>query len=192
MNFLNRLQHTRWIPLLFLVFLCATPLLALGAKPLGETETTWPGVVYEVTEIQRVKGNYLLVTVRLSVGASAENPTFIGVPPAGGWKKRADLTPEELAGGKYDPSPLSLTNATLVDQITKTAYKALPTLPAAPFVGPNTVMTTLRPGGWLQLAVLFPAPPPPPDDGSGKAPAQKVTLQFPNAKLPVQDLTLPP
>jgi hypothetical protein len=60
-------------------------------------------------------------------------------------------------------------------------------------VGPNAMMTTLRPGNWLQMAVQFPAPPPPPTEASeGKPPVQKVSLQFPNAKLPVKDLTLPP
>jgi hypothetical protein len=174
-------------------FLCASPLVAQDAKVLGETASDWRGVVYQVTQIQRVKGPHLLVTVRLNVGASAENPTFIGRPPVAGWKDRAKLSQKELDSGKYDPTPLSLADAVLVDQATKTTYKALPTLPAAPFVGPNAMMTSLRPGNWLQMAVQFPAPPPPPTEGSGeKPPAQIVSLQFPNAKLPVKDLTLPP
>ena len=174
-------------------FFCVAPLVAQDAKPLGQTESNWPGVVYQVTQIQRVSGTHLLVTVRLSVGASAENPTFIGIPPAAGWKNRADLSQQELDTGKYDPSPLSLADSVLMDQTTKATFKALPTLPAAPFVGPNALMTALRPGNWLQMAVQFPSPPPPPTVATGgKPPAQKVSLQFPNAKLPVKDLPLPP
>jgi hypothetical protein len=194
MNPLNHHSRCRlsWIVLISAFLLCASPLVAQDAKVLGETASNWPGVVYQVTQIQRVKETHLLVTVRLNVGASAENPTFIGVPPVAGWQNPAELSQKELDSGKYEPTPLSLADTVLVDKTTKTTYRALPTLPADPFVGPNAMMTSLRPGNWLQMAVQFPAPPPPPTDASGKTPVQKVSLQFPNAKLPVKDLTLPP
>lgn len=182
------------ISLISAFFLCAAPLVAQDAQVLGETASNWPGVAYQVTQIQRVNGGtHLLVTVRLNVGVSAENPTFIGTPPVAGWKNPSDLSQEELDSGKYDPTPLSLADAVMTEQTTKTTYKALPTLPATPFVGPNAMMTTLRPGNWLQMAVQFPSPPPPPTEAPGeKPPAQKVSVQFPNAKLPVNDLILPP
>jgi|GEM_PF-1395349 len=193
MNPLNHhpLCRPSWFPLISAFFLCASPLVAQDAKVLGETASDWRGVVYQVTQIQRVNGTYLLVTVRLNVGASAKNPTFIGIPPVAGWKNRVGLSQEELDSGQYDPTPLSLADAALVDQTTKTTYKALPTLPADPFVGPNALMTTVRPGDRLQMAVQFPAPPPPPADASGKSPVQKVSLQFPKAKLAIKNLTLP-
>jgi len=193
MNPLNHHPICRlsWIALISTCFLCASPLFARDAKVLGETASDWRGVVYQVTQIQRVNGTHLLVTVRLKVGASAKNPTFIGIPPVAGWKNRAELSQEELDSGKYDPTPLSLADAVLVDQATKTTYKALPSLPADPFVGPNAMMTNVHPGDRLQMAVQFPAPPPPPADASGKTPVQKVSLQFPKAKLAIKSLSLP-
>jgi hypothetical protein len=194
MSFLKHNPSCRpsWLPLLSAFLLNALPLVAQEVKVLGEAASDWPGVVYQVTQIQRVNGTHLLVTVRLSVGASAENPTFVGVPPATGWKNRADLTPEELGTGRYDPTPLSLAEAVLMDQTTKATYKALPSLPATPFVGPNAVMTTLRPGNWLQMAVQFPSPPPPSPAPDGKVPVQRATILLPQANSPIKDILLPP
>lgn len=159
-------------------------------KLLGEVDSEWPGVKFQVTQIQRIDPGHLLVTVRIVVGPDAANPTFIGIEsPAGPIPKNA--TPQEAASGKYDPTPFSLKTAILYDEGTHQNYTALSELPTKPFLGPNALLTTLRPGNWVQLAVQFPAPPPPTTDAQKTTPEQKATLLFPKAKGPIKHLTLP-
>lgn len=160
-------------------------------RTLGEADSEWPDVKFQVTQIQRINSGHLLVTIRLVVGPDAANPTFIGIEPSGGLKAPKDAPTEELASGKYDPTPFSLQKATLSDEATQQKYTALPGLPAQPFLGPNALMTTLRPGSWIQLAVQFPAPPPPPADAVRAKGEQKATLWLPKAKTPIKHLAIP-
>lgn len=174
--------------LLWLAF--SASCLAETGTLLGEVDSEWPGVKFQVTQIQRIDAGHLLVTVRLVVGPDAANPTFIGIEsPAGAIPKNA--TPQEAASGKYDPTPFSLKTAILYDEGTHQSYTALPELPSKPFLGPNALLTTLRPGNWVQLAVQFSAPPPPPTDDQKPTPELKATILFPKAKGPIKHLALP-
>jgi len=184
-------RQSVWISLVFLYLLCSFRMVA-EEKPLGKAESNWPGVVFQIMRIQRVDGTHLLATVWLSAGASAQNPTFIGIAPEVDVKMYKNLPQREMDAPKFHPTPVSLTDAVLIDQTTKEQYKALPTLPTEPFLGPNLVMTTLRPGSWIQMAVQFPAPPPLPAGPDGKVPAQRATIQFSQTKRPITDIVLPP
>ncbi|XHR29477.1 MAG: hypothetical protein ACFUZC_02735 [Chthoniobacteraceae bacterium] len=173
--------------LLWLI-LSASSLADVG-KLLGEVDSEWPGVKFQVTQIQWIDSEHLLVTVRLVVGPGAANPTLIGIESSTGAIPKSAPS-QEVASGKYDSTPFSLKTAILYDEGTHQNYPALPGLPAKPFLGPNALLTTLRPGNWIQLAVQFPAPPPPPDDQKTIS-EQKVTLVFPKAKGPIRHLILP-
>jgi len=69
---------------------------------------------------------------------------------------------------------------------------ALAELPSKPFYGPNELLTTIRPGEWLQMSVLFPSPPIPAAGSDGKVPIQKVSVFLPHANDPIRNVILPP
>jgi len=169
---------------------CASSLADVG-KLLGEVDSEWPGVKFQVTQIQRIDSEHLLVTVRLVAGPGAANPTLIGIESSNGAIPQ-NAPPQEVASGKYDSTPFSLKTAILYDEGTHQKYTALPGLPAKPFFGPNALLTTLRPGNWIQLAVQFPTPPPPPPSDDQKTISeQRVTIVFPKSKGPIRHLILP-
>lgn len=188
MKFLiHHFEICRNILVFFFVVLASLPVLGQESI-LGQTASDWTGVSYQVVKIQRVGPDRILVVVRIVANATAQNPTFLGTMKT----VPKNATVVEMSSGKYDPTPLMLTKAILVDQQTDAKYSAQPDVPSAPFFGPNMIMTNLRPGGWIQLAVAFPAPPSPAADANGKVPAQKVSIAFPMAKLPAKDIPLPP
>ena len=62
--------------------------------------------------------------------------------------------------------PFSLNGSTLKDLNTGQIYANLPALPPEPFYGPMEALTSVLPGGWIQLGIAFPSIPlPPPKDG---------------------------
>jgi len=186
-------RHCCRLPLLALfAFLGASALAAQGdQQPLGEADSEWPGVKFQVMEIRRVDPGHLLVTVRLAATKEAANPTFIGIEPPSGARAAGNRSPEDAAAGKDEPAPFSLREAILFDEATKQKYPALPGLPPQPFLGPNTLLATLRPGGWIQLAVQFPAPPALPRETPGAKEAQRAALLLPKAKAAIKHLPLP-
>lgn len=167
------------------VFFAAS--LFAGEGP--EVATTWPGVKLQVSDIRRLDDTHVLMVIRLkSTGAE---PVAIGELP----KEPPSRPSKPSTGGLNDaeelPRPFSLESARLVDETTKQEFTALPSLPSQPFFGPNAMVTTLSPGGWIQMAVHFNAPPPLPPGKDGKRPPQKVTALFPRAAKPMPGLVLP-
>lgn len=173
--------------LLFLLsvsFLLLSPMYGQEAGRLGKTSASWPGIEFEITKIERVDQNRLLVVIRVQADEKAANPTLLGFP-------QTASSPGAVAGADI-PDPLSLRGAVLVDDANQKKYSALAELPSKPFYGPNELLTTIRPGEWLQMSVLFPSPPIPAAGSDGKVPMQKVSVFLPHAKDPIRNVILPP
>lgn len=151
---------------------------------LGKTSANWPGIEWEITRIERVEQDRLLMVVRVHAGEKAANLTLLGFP---------QTTPSPGTAADTDiPDPLSLRSAVLVDDATQRKYPAFGELPRKPFYGPNEMLTTIRPGEWIQMSVLFPSPPTSVAGPDGKVPVQKVSVFLPHAKAPITNLILPP
>jgi hypothetical protein len=174
---------------ILLSVLMTVSLLAEGSV---EVPTTWPGVKLVVFDIKRLDDNHVLMVIRLKSDGAATEPVMIGDLP-----KEAKPGPAKTQKGALNddeklPRPFSLTSARMVDETTRLEFAALPSLPPKPYLGPNAMITTLGPGGWIQMAVCFKAPPPLPVGEDGKRPAQKVTVLFPRAAKALPGLHLPP
>lgn len=155
----------------------------------AEVPMSWPGVKLQVFDIHRLDETHVLMVIRLK--STATEPLTIGDPPKDGGTRPIKPGKEGLYEADELARPFSLASARLVDEGTKQAFTALPTLPSQPYYGPNAMVTTLSPGGWIQMAVYFNAPPPPPPGPDGTVPPQKVTALFPGAAKPMPGLVLP-
>ena len=80
------------------------------------------------------------------------------------------------------PPPFSLDGSTLTDMLTGQVYPNRSALPTTPFVGPMQILTSVNPGGWIQMGVAFPLPPPPPLKDGKKQPYQLV-FRIPKLKI---------
>lgn len=176
-----------------LVFALLYPLLAVAA--LAQTPdpsqydvaTSWPSVHYQITVVQRIPGNRLLVAVRL-YGKGDAPPTLIGVQVA----IPANATQPEVAAGLFRPKPFSISGATMTEEITKQTYTTLAPAPnSTPYLSPD-VLLTLHAGESQVMTIQFPAPPPP-DPSSGIDPKhQTVSILLPKAVKAVTGIVLPP
>lgn len=164
--------------------------LSASAPPLAEVESTWPGVRFQIMNAQRLDPTHILFTVRVKADRTI-GKSFILVDrpeqavPAG-------ASAADIESGKYEATPFSFVGSKLTDESTGKVYEALPTVPDQPFVGPNTALTSLNPGGSFQMAVYMNVPPPLPKNAEGVTPPQKVTIQFPKAAKPLVGFVLPP
>jgi len=168
----------------------AAPLRAqIGtAKTLGESPAVMPGVKLQVVDMVRLDPTHLLVAVRISAGHGAPPHTLIGdLPPI-----PANAPAQSLGTGNgAPPRPYTLAAAKLIDESTRTEFKASDTLPDQPSFGPNSLYSTLEPNNWIQLGVEFSVPPPPPPNPDGTIPVQKVTFLLPKAKRPIKHIAIP-
>ncbi len=154
---------------------------------MREVESTWPGIVMQVIEVDRIAGNRLLVGVRLAATPNAPGTTLIGtlpvVPP--------NATKEELAIG-FGPGAFSLEGSIMTEERTQEKYPTLPANLAASGYRPSAIMASLAPREALILTIQFPAPPPPPPDENGKIPRQTISILLPKAKGPITRIVIPP
>lgn len=172
---------------LSLVFASST---LLAQEPLGEVDTTLPGLKLVVTEIRRVDKGHAIAVVRIKVDEkqtdtlSVQEPPLIPNPPA-------NATPRELEDPKYHSQPFSLLASALIDEASGKKYAAMALPIGMPFLGPSLLRSSLEPGSWIQMAVCFAAPPPLPPGQDGKIPDQKITLLLSRAAKPLKGLILP-
>ena len=82
-----------------------------------------------------------------------------------------------VPGGPMDPGvsdpvplPFSLNGSTLTDLSTGKVFANLPSVPSEPFFGPMETLTSISPGGWIQMGIAFPPLPPPPMKDGKKQP----------------------
>ena len=158
------------------------------ARNLGEVETTWPGIRYQIFRIERMPQDRLLVGVRIVATPQAPpSGTLIGVSVP----IPANATREDLLSGRYAPRPLSLASSEMIDEETEQKYRPLPpvTLAGRPLL-PSVTLSSLRPGQAEVLSLQFavPAVRPSPDQETSK---QTVSFVFPNAKGPITKVPVP-
>ena len=159
-----------------------------GTRNLGEVETTWPGIRYQIFRIERMPPGRLLVGVRIVATPHAPpSGTLIGVSVP----IPANAAKEDLLSGRYSPRPLSLGASEMIDEATEHKYQPLPPITLAGRASlPSVTLCTLRPGQAEVLSLQFAAPPvrPSPDQGTNK---QTVSFVFPNAKGPITNVPVP-
>lgn len=156
------------------------------AAPLGEVETTWPGIHFQVARIMRIPGDRLLVLVRVvATGAAPKGGTMIGIPVP----VPANATQAEIDQGLYNPIPFSLDSSVMVDEATKTSYPTLKANPSENYMS-GVLLCSLRPNQAEAMAVQFKAPPLR-LDSRGKPAQQTVSITLTNAKEPISNIPLP-
>jgi hypothetical protein len=157
-------------------------------RNLGEVDTVWRGIRYEIFGIERMPENRLIVGVRIVATSQAPaSGTFIGLKvPISVDASKADTTSE-----RYSARPLSLASSQMIDEETQRRYPALsPTRMAGKSVLPGVTLSTLRPGQAEVLSVQFAVPPQPPSSGGTEK--QTVSILLPSAKGPITKVRLPP
>lgn len=161
------------------------------SSSLGEAETNWLGVNYQIIFFKRIPPERLLVGVRIvATSKAAPRGTLIGFP--------VPIPPNAdkyaIMAGYYHPLPLSLAASVMIEDLMQQKYPALaPVAPPGRIYRPGVVLDSLRPGQNLVLTVQFAVPPPPPPPPAGQPPAkQTVSFVFPNAKGPIQKIPVPP
>ena len=155
---------------------------------LGEVETNWPGIRYQLTRIERISPDRLLVVVHIVATQRAPaSGTFIGTKA----RVPANVPTEELVSAKYVPRPFSLASSQMVGDQTGQRYPALPPIASGRQYIPGEILTTLRPGQAEILTVQFAAPASLSSVDSG-TPKQTASFLFANAKGPIGKVAIPP
>ena len=155
-------------------FLLAAPCFAQEKKP--EAKPDIPRAV--VADVRKTPEGGLLFAVR--VFASNSKPLSLSRTAA----PHAPLPPNAPPqAGLDDPLPFSIAGSTLRDLNAGQTYTSIPRLPDTPFVGPMEALTTIAPGGWLQLGVAFPPIPLPPPGKDGKKQPYLLLLEIPQLKI---------
>jgi len=166
-------------------------LFAQSARPsLGEAQTAWPGVVYQITQVQRIAGDRLLIGVRVLATAQAPaKGTLFGIetpiPPT--------ASKEDILAGWFVPKPFSLRGAAMTDDQTKVEYHTLDPSPTGPQYVSSDCLSTLVPGRSELMSIQFAAPPPPLDDqGHPTKEKQTISILLPKASAPIGKIPIPP
>jgi hypothetical protein len=157
---------------------------------IGEADTKWPGIHYQLYSVLRYPPGHLLIGVRLQATPQAPaDGTLIGfavpIPP--------NATKEDISAGRYAPRPLSLASSIMVDDVTQKSYspvKAVP--PPGKVFFPSEALDNLTPGQTVVLSVQFVVPPPPPPGPDQTPVKQTLSFLFPNAKGSISHVPLPP
>lgn len=144
----------------------------VALSSMGEADTNWPGIKFQVVGFKRILANRLLVSIALVATSKA---------PAGGTAivGKAEHTAEGEAG-----TPFSLSSSIMIDEKTSQKYAALKPDPNGQQYIPGEVQTLLRPGQMEIMTVQFEVPPPAPNaDHEEKV---YVDVLLANAKAPIR------
>lgn len=161
---------------LLVVLFCTSIGFSNGAalQSLGEAESNWPGINFQVIGIKRIPANRLLFSVILVATPKA--------PASGTYIGRKPTNPEDTG------APFSLSASTLTDEKTKQTFSVLKPEDGGQQYISGEIQAVLRPGQMEVMTVQFDVPPPLPESGGdGK---QYVLLHLANAKAPIR-LALP-
>lgn len=169
--------------LCYLALLSSTVLPAgpMNAAPaaltsMGEAETNWPGIKFQVVGFKRIPTNRLLVSVAVvaTPKAPVAGTAIVGKP---------GNTAEAEGGNSF-----SLSTSTMTDEKTSQKYAALKPDPNGQQYIPGETQTLLRPGQMEIMTVQFEVPPPLPNAGHEEK--QYVDVLLANAKSAIK-LTIP-
>ena len=157
---------------------------------LGESDAVWTGVKLQITKLIRIDPTHVLAAIHVMVASTGPALVYIGDPPPGGFPP-LNAPPSVAESEKYQPIPFNLTLAKIFDEDSKQEFKAEAKLPDTPFLGPNSMITSLNRNCGVQMGVLFRVPPPQPPDEKGIIPPQLATFLLPKAKHAIQHVILP-
>lgn len=155
----------------------------------NDVATAWPGVHYQVTQLQTIPGDRVLVVLRIyATSGVPQSGTFIGVevpiPPG--------TPPAMIASGIFRPKAFSFDSATLKDDLTQQTLTALAPDPSGPRYLPAKLLVVLHANESQMMTLQFPMPPSPPPDSSGANNLpHTVSLYLPKATGPIKGLVLP-
>lgn len=149
---------------------------ALSAQTPASVEDTIPQA--KVRSVTKIDPGDLLFAIRIY--ASKSEILYLS----------EELTKEQKKAQVRDkerdddpsPPPFSLNGSTLTDVLTGQVYPNRPMLPTTPFVGPMEILTSVNPGGWIQMGIAFPLPPPPPLK-DGKTQPYQLVFRVPKLKI---------
>lgn len=154
-----------------------------------ETETDWPGILFQVIRLERILNNRLLVVIRIQATTKAPpSGTLIGtVPIIPAHTKKSDLI-------YFRPTPFSLEASTMIDELSQVSYPRLSSIaPPGRVNFPSGARAILHPGEMQLASLQFAAPPPPPPPPPGqKVVPQTLSFLLPKAKGPIIHVPLPP
>ena len=149
---------------------------------LGDTESEWPGIHYQMLELKRLPPNRLLILLQLiALTGTPPNGTSIIGPMGGG------------AGGIKIPLPFSFDSSTMTDNLSGVSYPVLPSVaPRGRAYRGSQIRATLLLGQRIWLNLQFACPPPPPPPPEGQPPKKQIlSFVFPKGDKPIQ-IELPP
>ena len=129
-----------------------------------------------ISDVKTTPGGGLLFACR--VFASKTKILYLH----GEFLKTVPRGPGDPGGIDPVPLPFSLNGSTLTDLVSGTVFVNLPSIPNEPFFGPMEALTSISPGGWIQLGVAFPPLPPPPVKDGKKQPYQ-LLFEIPKLKI---------
>jgi hypothetical protein len=176
-----------------LLVLAPLPLFSQqGSEPAAFAQllvpTSWPGVSYQVLDIERIQDNRLLVVLQLVADKkkTSAQGVFIGVKTP----IPADASTEDIQAGRYDPKPFSIASSQMVDDQTGEKYPALPAVaPEGKAYPMDYILTKLVPGTTSEyLSLQFAAPTPLPQSEQRK---QTVSFHFSNATAALVKVPVP-
>jgi len=159
---------------------CSLFLLVLAAGLSAQTPTPVEDTIPRATvkSVTKVDPGDLLFAIRIY--ASKSEILYLSEKLTKEQKK-AQVRDKERDDDP-SPPPFNLNGSTLTDVLTGQVYPNRPTLPSTPFVGPMEILTSVNPGGWIQMGIAFPLPPPPPLKDGKKQPYQLV-FRVPKLKI---------
>ena len=164
---------------------------AQGGATVYGTDTQWPGIRFEIVNLQRTMQNRLAILVRIRArGGLPPQGIFLGTQPS----IPPHATAIDLASGMYRPIPFSVRSTVMIDELSQQQYPSLPPIaPPGKAWLPALTSTNFHSfqSVYLNLQFAIPPPPPPPPDGS-KPPQQTLCFLFPKALGPIQHIPLPP
>jgi hypothetical protein len=155
---------------------------------LGEVDTIWPGIRFQLLKLERIPPDRLLAVIRIIATRQAPaSGTFIGTQVA----VPANTPKEDRSSSRYAPRPFSLSASQMIHEQTGRKFPALPPIASAGrnYI-PGEILRTLFPGEAAILTVQFAVPS---EIASGQTDALKQTASFllSNAKTPIAKVPIP-
>jgi hypothetical protein len=156
---------------------------------LGEVDTTWPGIRFQLLKVERIPPDRLLAVIRIVATRQAPaSGTLIGTKVS----VPANVTTQDLISARYAPRAFSLSASEMIHEQTARKFPALPPLASAgrSYVS-GEILRTLLPGQAAILTVQFALPPGVASAETG-VPKQTASFLLPNAKGPITKVPIPP
>jgi len=181
-----RFKFALCIAICTLFALAAFPLRAQTADTPAKVATTWPGVDYQIFDVERIAGNRVLFGIKLVANSGAPAVTFIAVHTP----VPKDADPSLVSTGVYGTEAFSLSTAVATNETSKETYATIAPDPTGAQYIPGQMLGSLRRNQGFTMSIQFEIPPAKPD-ASGATPKISISLVLPNAKGPIPHIVIP-